>query len=419
MLNRLFTYEDAQRATGRTVFASVVKPVGSACNLDCAYCYYLGKGGQSGQPQKMTDSVLEEYVRQYITDNAAEVVSFCWHGGEPLLAGIGFFERAVAYQKKHGRGRRIENTVQTNGTLLDRAWCSLFRRNGFLVGISIDGPEDIHDAYRRDRAGGGTFAKVMHAVSLMREEGVEFNTLSTVNRMSEGRGTEVYEFLKSVGSRYMQFMPVVEHTVGDGCRAAIVPPGTPGSQRAEWAVSAAGFGQFMVDIFDRWVAHDVGNYFVPFFDAVLAQYVGLTPALCTLGETCGRALAVESNGDVYACDHFVFPEYRLGNIAHETMADMVKCQRQMWFGLAKRNELPGQCKRCEWLFACRGECPKHRFDMAENGEKGLNSLCEGYRMFFAHADACMKFMAGELAARRSPANVMSYMKKNGNKYDEK
>lgn len=394
---------------GLPVFASMAKPVGAACNLDCAYCYYLGKGDQSTPaPHRMSNRLLETYIEQYIEDNAANVVSFCWHGGEPLLAGRDFFERVVACQQKYGRGRRIENTIQTNGTLLDREWCRFFRRNGFLVGISIDGPEDVHDAYRRDKGGRGTFARVVRAIAMMRSEGVEFNTLSTVNRMSEGRGAEVYEFLKSVGSRFMQFMPVVEHTIDCGGRAAIVPPSTPGSQRAEWSVSAAGFGRFMADIFDRWVRGDVGQYFVPFFDAVLAQYVGLTPALCTLGETCGHALAVENNGDVFSCDHFVFAQHRLGNIAEGRLAEMVRRPEQMRFGLGKRNDLPGQCRRCEWLFACRGECPKHRFDVAPNGEKGLNSLCEGYRLFFGHADPYMRYMADELSARRTPASVMAW-----------
>lgn len=405
---KILTFSDAERLAGPPVFSAMAKPVGSACNLDCDYCYYLGKSASTASGP-MSDEVLEEYIKQYIGSNAAHVVSFCWHGGEPLLAGKGFFRRALELQKRYGEGRTIENTVQTNGTLLDGEWCALFRDNGFLVGISIDGPRDIHDAHRRRSDGRGSWNEAVRGVEMLCGEGVEFNTLTTVNRAGEGRGAEVYAFLKSIGSRYMQFLPVVENCVyrpGEA-RAYVAAPGDPDAVRAPWAVSPEGFGRFMADIFDVWVRDDVSRYFVPFFDAVLGRYVGLEPALCTMGETCGGALAVECRGDVYSCDHFVFPEHRLGNIMGGDLAAMLASPEQVAFGLNKRNTLPVECVECKWFFACRGECPKHRLDRTEAGER-INSLCEGYKAFLRHADPYMEYMAQRLAMRQAPAMVMDW-----------
>lgn len=355
----------------------------------------------------MDEDVLEEYVRQYIELNTAPVVTFCWHGGEPLLAGKDYFRRIIELQRKYSGDKKIENTVQTNGILMDGEWCGFFRDHGFLVGISLDGPEDIHDAYRKDRGGQATFGRVMKAVEMMSVAGVEFNTLSVVNNLSEGRGGDVYRFLKSAGSRYMQFLPAVEYVAGGN----IVPPGTQGSERAEWSVSAEGFGRFMNDVFDQWVTGDVGRCYVQMFDAALSHYVGLQPGLCSMAETCGDALVVERNGDVYSCDHFVYPQYRLGNIMETDMRSMLQSGRQFSFGLAKRNSLPGQCAGCKWLFACRGGCPKHRFDTTASGEDGLNTLCMGYNMFFSHADPYMRFMAERLMAKQPPALVMGWARR--------
>jgi anaerobic sulfatase-maturating enzyme len=352
----------------------------------------------------MNEDILEEYIRQYIELNAAPVVTFCWHGGEPLLAGKDYFGRIIELQRKYSGDKKIENAVQTNGILVDEEWCGFFRDNGFLVGISLDGPEDIHDAYRTDREGRPTFGRVMKAVEMMSASGVEFNTLSVIDNLCEGRGAEVYRFLKSAGSRYMQFLPVMEYVA----REDIVPPGTPGSVPAPWSVAAEGFGRFMNDVFDQWVISDVGKCYVQLFDATLSQYVGLPPGLCSMADTCGDALVVEHNGDVYSCDHFVYPEYRLGNLTETDMRTMLQSEAQFSFGLSKRNSLPDTCVECKWRFACRGGCPKHRFDRSASGGAGLNALCRGYAMFFRHTEPYMRFMAGRLMAKQPPSLVMDW-----------
>lgn len=407
---KTLTFGDAQKKTLPTAFSTMLKPIGSRCNLDCAYCYYLDKAGiYGGKEALMSDELLEEYIRQYIEGNKVDLVTFNWHGGEPLVAGKEFIRKAMALQKKYAGDKKIDNTIQTNGTLIDEEWCALFRENNFLVGVSLDGPRDIHDTFRKDKGGQPTFDKVVAGIEMMKREGVEFNTLSTVNRLSEGRGAEVYRFMKSLGSRYMQFLPVLEYTVaGPAGRPVIVPPSTEGAVLADWSVSAKGFGRFMCDVFDDWVISDVGNYYVQLFDVALAQWVGVPPALCSFAETCGDALVVEHNGDVYSCDHFVYPEYRLGNIADGNMAGMLNSNGQFRFGLDKRNTLPRHCLRCKWYFACRGECPKHRFDKAPDGEDGLNALCEGYRMFFSHVDPYMKYMKDLLERRMPPAFVIPW-----------
>lgn len=394
-----------------TAFGTMVKPVGSACNLDCDYCYYLDKESlYGGREPRMSDEVLERYIRQYIEGNSVDTVSFVWHGGEPMLAGLDFYRRAVELQRKYAGGRRIENSFQTNATLIDEQWCDFFRENGFLVGVSLDGPASIHDGCRMDKGRRPTFERVMRAVELMRRTGVEFNTMSTVNRLSEGRGREVYRFLKSIGSRYMQFMPVVEHVAGggDGRRPHIVPPGTDAGRLAEWSVSAAGFGDFMCDIFDEWVVADVGSYYVQLFDVSLAQWLGMKPALCAFCDSCGDSLVVEHNGDIYSCDHFVYPEYKLGNIASTELVEAFASRRQADFGAAKHNSVPAACRACRWYFACRGECPKHRFATSDEGDEGMNALCEGYKAFFRHADPYMKYMADRLREGKPAALVMPW-----------
>ncbi len=385
-------------------FSTMVKPAGSRCNLDCAYCYYLDKSLQyGGREETMSDELLEEYVRQYIESTAAEEVLFCWHGGEPLLLGLDFYRRALEYQKRYIGNRRVLNTLQTNGVLLDDEWSAFFAANGFLVGISLDGPEDIHDAFRLNRGGRGTYAQVMRGVESLRSNGVEFNTLSVVNSLCEGRGAEIYRFLKSVGSNYMQFLPAVEHTVRrEGIRRpVIVSPDTEGAEPAPWSVSAEGYGRFLCDVFDDWVTGDVGRCFVQMFDATLAQWVGVQPGVCSMCETCGEALVVEHNGDVYPCDHFVYPEYRLGNILETPLGQIFASRERLEFGLAKRNGLPRECLGCKFYFACRGECPKHRFERGDDGAP-KNSLCAGLKLYFEHVTPYMNYMR-ELLANGQPA----------------
>ncbi len=414
MINRKesLTFADALKHKRPSAFATMIKPIGSMCNMDCHYCYYLDKAELYGGRQPiMSVELLEEYVRQYIEANDVPLVTFVWHGGEPLIAGIDYYRKAVEFQKKYKGDKQIDNSLQTNGLLVNEEWCDFFREEKFLLGVSIDGPKDIHDAYRRNKGDEPTFDRVVRAIEMMAQRGVEYNTLSVVNNLCEGRGVEVYRFLKSLGSHFMQFLPAVEHVVDvpGSKRAAIVSPGSvANSHLAEWSVSAKGYGRFLNDIFDEWVIADVGNYFVQMFDVALAQWVGVQPGLCSFADSCGDALVVEHNGDVFSCDHFVYPEYKIGNILETDLRTLHKSKPQFKFGVEKRNSLPTQCLRCNWYFACRGECPKHRFETTDRGEKGLNTLCEAYKMFFSHAEPYMKYMAGLLAEQKPAALVIPW-----------
>ena len=390
-------------------FGTMVKPIGSACNLDCHYCYYRDESEiYSNAMPRMSEEMLETYIRQYIQGASQQNISFCWHGGEPLLAGLPFFRKAIELQQKYAGDKVIENTLQTNGILVNEVWCQFFKDNNFLIGLSLDGPEDIHDAFRRDCGGAPTFAKVMKVLELMNSTGVEFNILSTVNARSEGRGAEVYKFLRSL-NRYMQFLPVVEYVrERPGKRPLIVSPDEEDAVEAPWSVSAKGYGQFMCDVFDEWVKYDVGNWFVQLFDVTLANWCGVQPPLCAFGEICGDGMVVEHNGDVYSCDHFVYPEYRLGNIMTGELADMYRSEDQQSFGRDKRDALPLECKRCNYYFLCHGECPKHRFGYAKNGEPYMNVLCEGYKMFFRHTDPYMRYMKTLIEKGEPASGVMDY-----------
>ena len=393
MRRDMLHFADAQKLTRPTAFTTMIKPVGSLCNLDCDYCYYLGKADlYGGRQPKMSDELLEQYISQYIESVQVSTVTFCWHGGEPLLAGIDFYEKAVALQNKYKGNKQIENSLQTNGLLINPDWCNFFRENNFLIGLSLDGPKEIHDAYRHDRGGHPTFDRVMQGLEMMAVNGVEYNTLSTINDRCAGQGKRVYQFMRSI-SRYMQFLPVVEKTLPTSSgRAPIVPPSTKGAVIAPWSITPKAFGKFMCDIFDEWVINDVGERFVQLFDITLAQWCGVQPSLCAFCPTCGDGLVVEHNGDVYMCDHFVYPEYRLGNIGVEHLRDLQRKPELFRFGIEKRNSLPSDCRKCEYLFACRGECPKHRFATTRRGEQGLNTLCDGYKHFFEYTTPYMQQM---------------------------
>ena len=406
----IFTFQDAVKQTSPIAFSTMLKPAGSACNLDCHYCYYLDKAVQYGGKQAvMSDQMLETYVKQYIESNDVPQVTFCWHGGEPLLLGVDFYRRAMEFQKKYADGKQIDNTLQTNATLINEEWCLFFAEHNFLIGVSIDGPKDIHDNFRLTKSNKPTFDTVMAAISMMKAHKVEFNTLSVVNKLSEGRGAEIYRFFKTLGSKYMQFLPAVEHVIDkEGFhRPFIVSPGTEGAYLAEWSVSAKGYGQFLIDIFDQWVIADVGQYFVQMFDASLAQWCGVQPGVCSMGETCGDALVVEHNGDVYSCDHFVYPEFKLGNINETPLINIYKSRKREEFGLNKRNTLPAECLKCKYYFACRGECPKHRFDVAADGMH-RNNLCEGLKLYFKHVEPYMNQMKWLLEQKQSPAFVVPW-----------
>lgn len=406
-----YSLTDIAKMRRAPAFSTMVKPIGSACNLDCNYCYYRDKSEiYNNRMPCMGEQLLEEYIKQYLQGVSQERVSFCWHGGEPLMAGLPFYRKAMELQKRYCGDKEIENTLQTNGILLNEEWCEFFRENNFLIGISLDGPQDIHDAFRRDCGGAPTFDKVVAAVQLMARMGVEYNILTTVNSRSEGRGAEVYKFLRQLGN-FIQFLPVVEYVrMRDGKRPLIVSPDEEDAVEAPWSVSDAGYGKFMCDVFDEWVKYDVGRHFVQLFDVTLANWCGVQPGLCSFCETCGDGLLVEHNGDVYSCDHFVYPEYCLGNIMDKPLTAMYGSDEQQAFGRDKREALPMECKRCNYYFLCRGECPKHRFEYAANGEPYKNVLCEGYKMFFRHTDPYMRYMK-MLLDKGEPASLVMQWKK--------
>lgn len=412
--------EDAARLSGPVAFNIMLKPAGSLCNLDCQYCYYLDKSEiYGGHEPRMSIDMLETVVKEYIGANDVPEVTFNWHGGEPLILGLDFYKKALEFERKYADGKIIHNTLQTNGTLITDEWADFLAKNDFLVGISIDGPADIHDRYRRDKGGYPTFDRVMAGLMNLQRAGVEYNTMSTVNKFSEGRGLEVYLFLKSLGSRFMQFMPVVEHVkyptdakgkMNKRLRPFIVNPSTEGAMLSPWSISDIAYGKFMCDIFDYWVRNDVGRYYVNLFDATLANWCGAMPGTCVHARVCGGNAVIEHNGDLYPCDHFVYPEYLLGNIRETDIRTLMQSQKQTDFGLDKHSALPTKCARCKYLFACNGECPKHRFNRTENGETGLNALCMGYFKFFDHVAPYMDTMKSLLQEKRAPAEIMPMIK---------
>jgi uncharacterized protein len=381
-------------------FHLMAKPVGPRCNLACHYCFYRSKRDlYPGSRIRMSDDVLEAYIRQTIAAHKVPEVTFAWQGGEPTLAGLDFFTKALDFQKKYCRpGMVIRNTLQTNGTLLNDRWCDFFRKNRFLVGISIDGPKELHDAFRTDAHGEGTFGRVMHGLSLMKKHGVDYNILCTVNRVNDDHPLEVYRFFRdSIGARFVQFIPVVE-------RDPLTGNVTSRSVRPDK------FGRFLTGAFDEWVRHDVARVYVQHFDTALASWYGEPHGICVFSPTCGQAMVIEHNGDMYSCDHFVDEAHLLGNIMTDPLEELVGSSRQVQFGRNKQETLPGRCRKCRFLFACHGECPKNRFATTPEGEAGLNYLCEGYTLFFTHIAEPMQFMAQELRAGRAPANVMKFMK---------
>lgn len=388
----------------------MAKPIGSTCNLNCKYCYYLEKEKlyQNRKKLEMSDELLELFTKSYIEAQPGKEVLFTWHGGETTLRDISFYKKALQLQKKYGRGKQIDNVLQTNGTRLNDDWCKFFKDNHFLIGISIDGPEHCHDMYRRNKGGKPTFAQVMKGIELLQQHEVEFNTLSVINDYNVQFPLDVYRFFKEIGSQYMQFSPIVERiseSRADGL--TLLPPDENIEGRlASWSVDPVKFGEFYIEIFDEWVRNDVGRYYVQLFDATLANMVGVQPGVCIFAEKCGHAVAMEFNGDVYACDHYVFPEYKLGNVRTQTIYEMVFQEKQLQFGEDKKAKLPQQCLRCEVRKFCHGECPKNRIARTADGEPGLNYLCAGLKAFFTHALPYMEFMANELHFKRAPANVM-------------
>jgi uncharacterized protein len=390
----------------------MAKPSGAICNLDCHYCFYLEKEKlyppASGQSWKMNDTVLENYVKKHIEASETPEVNFAWQGGEPTLMGVDFFEKAVVFQKKYAGGKRVSNAFQTNGVLLDDAWGDFLAKNKFLVGLSVDGPEELHDRYRLDKGGQGSFRRVMRGLKVLKKHGVEFNTLTVLQAHNVNHPEKIYRFLKEIGSHYMQFIPLVERVEQgrEDVDAFLSPEQQEGSALSKWTLPAVAYGEFLCRVFDLWVKQDVGRYYVQIFDVALGAWLGQRANLCVFEPTCGKALVIEHNGDLYSCDHYVYPEYRVGNILEDDIRSTVESFRQKKFGQDKYDTLPAYCHRCPYEFSCYGGCPKHRFLRTPQGEKGLNYLCAGYRMFFKHVDPYMKFMVNELKHRRPPANIM-------------
>ena len=387
------------------------KPVSSMCNLSCRYCYYLEKANLYRNEDKagrftMSEDLLERFIRDYIESQTMPQVLFSWHGGEALMRPLSFYKRVVELQKRYARGVQIDNSIQTNGTLLTDEWCEFFRENGWLVGVSIDGPQEFHDEYRRNKMGQPSFRKVMQGINLLNKHGVEWNALAVVNDFNADYPLDFYNFFKEIDCRYIQFTPIVERLYPHKDGRHLASPMDNGKvSLADFSVSPEQWGEFLVTLFDEWVKEDVGKYFIQLFDATLANWVGQQPGVCTMARTCGHAGVMEYNGDVYSCDHFVFPEYKLGNIRTHTLVEMMYGERQQQFGMDKYAKLPAQCKNCEFLFACNGECPKNRFAFTADGEPGLNYLCSGYKRYFRHVAPYMDFMKQELEAGRPPANV--------------
>jgi uncharacterized protein len=382
-------------------FHVMAKPTGSRCNLSCDYCFFLKK--QYLYPNsdfRMSNMVMDNYIRQTINGHTAPKVTIAWQGGEPTLMGLNFFKRSIEVINKTLRpGMQVEMTLQTNGVLLDEAWCQFLHKNNFLVGISIDGPRELHDAYRKDKAGHSVFDKVIQSVRLMQKYGVKFNVLCTVNTVNSQHPLEVYRFFRDeLKTPFLQFIPIVERDNTSGNQHE--------SQLTERSVDPKQYGKFLTDIFDEWVGLDVGKVFVQFFDEVLSSYVRGFSSLCVLSPRCGEGVALEHTGDVYSCDHFVEPGFLLGNILKTPLTELVFSKQQREFGDSKWKTLPRYCRECEFLFVCNGECPKNRVLKAPNGEDGLNWLCEGLKAFFLHTKKPMQIMANLLVNDQPASDIM-------------
>jgi uncharacterized protein len=385
-------------------FHLLAKPTGAVCNLDCKYCFFLSKEKlYPGSRFRMTDELLKTYIKQLLESHRTPEVAIAWQGGEPTLMGLNFFRRATEYAERYRKpGVKVAYTIQTNGTLLDKEWCEFFREHDFLVGISIDGPEEVHDAYRTDKQGKGTFGQVMRGLRLLQEHGVEYNVLCTVNAANESKPLDVYRFFRDeAGARFIQFIPIVERDNESGFQE--------GGKVTDRSVGPERWGNFLSAVFDEWVRRDVGTVFVQHFDAALAAWAGYPPGLCVFSPTCGTALTLEHNGDLYSCDHFVEPDHYLGNITETSLIELVASEKQLKFGRDKESTLPQYCRKCPVLFVCHGGCPKNRFVETPDGEPGLNYLCESYRAFFTHIDRPMRMMADLLRQGRYADEVMQIL----------
>lgn len=390
-------------------FHLMAKPVSYQCNIACDYCFYLEKDKGTLRPRKaarhMDDVTLEAYVRQYIDASPGQEVEFTWQGGEPTLAGIAFYEKALQLQQKYAAGKRISNSLQTNGVLINEQWAAFLAKHRFLVGLSIDGPAWLHDRYRKTRSQQSVFENVIRAMTLLRQHGVEVNVLTVVNNVTAEHPQEIYQFLtRDLQAEFIQFIPAVEQRPVNKHGGELLYPQTlGGGSVTPWSVSGEQWGAFITTVFDLWVRQDVGRVFVQMFDSALAAWLGEKPSLCVMQSSCGFGLVVEQNGDVYSCDHYVYPEHRLGNLRKDNLAKMANSKQQRKFGLAK-TDVTAECTRCEWRFACHGGCPKHRIH--PSGERWHNHLCAGYKAIFSHLDPYLRYMANQIHQHQPPAGVM-------------
>ncbi|MCM3653418.1 anaerobic sulfatase maturase [Metabacillus litoralis] len=401
-------------------FHILAKPSGPLCNLDCHYCFYTEKEALfEGRPSyKMSDEVLEKFIRNYIKSQKAPEVPFVWQGGEPTLMGLDYYRKIILLQKKYASGKTITNSLQTNGTLLDEEWCKFLAENSFLVGLSLDGPPEIHDFYRVDRGGAPTSHKVLNALRLLQHYNVEYNVLVCVTKESSKRALEIYNFLKKEQVKFIQFIPIVERLPDTealrlGLRHAVPPSLTDYDVQksvSKWSVEPESYGDFLIDIFDEWVRNDVGKVHVMNFEWALTSWLGLPSLVCIFAEKCGSAGIIEHTGDIYSCDHYMYPEYRLGNIKDDSLIEMMSSPKQQEFGANKKDALPKICQTCEVKFACHGECPKHRFLMTPEGEPGLNYLCAGYKKYFYHIHPYMKAMVQLIENNLPASEVMQVIK---------
>lgn len=404
-------FDNNNHANLPPAFHVMIKPTGAICNLDCEYCFFLSKEMlYPGSRFRMADRLLEEYTKQYMASQQTSEVTFAWQGGEPTLMGLDFFKRAIELQQKYARpGVTIQNALQTNGIKLDDEWGRFLAKHNFLVGISIDGPRELHDAYRVDKGGRGSFDRVMQGLEILKRYHVQFNVLCTVHAVNGDHGKTVYTFFRDeLGATFVQFIPIIERVNTQDFNGVVIQEG---DQVTERSIGSQQYGQFLCDVFDEWVLNDVGRVFVQIFDVALGAWLGYEPALCIFRQTCGDALALEHNGDLYACDHFVEPDYKLGNILDIPIVDMVASEKQRTFGLNKVKSLPNYCLNCDVRFACNGGCPKNRFIETPDGESGLNYLCAGYKLFFHHINRPMRIMAQAYRQKKSPTIVMEKMKK--------
>ncbi|CAM4384697.1 anaerobic sulfatase maturase [Vibrio agarivorans] len=391
----------------------MAKPSGSVCNIDCEYCFYLEKEKLYPERQKnwrMNEETLEVFIQQYIDAQSGDNVQFAWQGGEPTLLGIDFYKKVIELCEKYGSDKTISHAFQTNGIVINDEWCELFKNNNFLIGVSIDGPEDLHDAYRTNTSGRGTHDKVIKAIKLLKQHNVEFNTLTVVNDKNVKHPLRTYQYLKSIGSNFIQFIPLVEREASDVNNEDtwLVTPDEKHGKVTKWSVKPGEYGEFLNEIFDYWVKNDVGQVFVQQFDATLSTWVGQPSPICVFAPRCGHAFAVEANGDLYQCDHYVYPEYKLGNIHSTDITTMNNSEEAIEFGMNKSQLLNSKCQSCRYRFACHGGCPKHRFLPGPNGKLDHNFLCEGYYRFFDHSQHAMAMMAKLIKNGQSPALIMHY-----------